>query len=106
MVGLLRLFDSQFDVIAIQERFSARIGRERDQRFLRIVDGGTLRIIGRSIKNAGSARTAHARASAGRVGHQAARIDRVDRHVGFCRGIDRRFKLGLIIDSGFADRRR
>ena len=42
-------------------------------------------------------------AAARRVRHQAARVDRIDRHVGLGRRVDRSFQLRLVIDARLAD---
>ena len=100
---LLGLRDSGSDVVAVEESFSARIGGQRDQRLLRVVDAVALRVVGRTGERARPARSAFARAAAGRVGHQAAGVDGVEGHVGFGCGRDRSFQLRLVVDAGLTE---
>ena len=55
---LLGLLHAHLERIAIQERLTARVGGERNQRLLRVVDGGALRIVLRARVDAGAARCA------------------------------------------------
>ncbi len=89
-------------IVAVQERLSAGIGGERGQRFLRVVDGGSLRVVVGAVERASSPRARGAGRAARRVGHQAARVQRIHHHVGLHQGVDRGFHLRLVVDAGLA----
>ena len=100
---LLRLHDAGSEIVAVEEHLAAGIGGEGGQGLLRIVDAGALRIVGRAVEDAGAARGGLAGGAAGRVGHQAARIDGINGDVGLDGGVDGGFELRLVVDAGLAD---
>ena len=101
-IGLHGL-DSERQVVTIEQRLSAGVGRQREDGVLRIVK----RAAGAQLRAAGEYARAFRR-SLGRIagrrhGHQAARIDGIKRNIGAHRRVHRRADLRLIVHAGLAD---
>ena len=91
------------EISEIEEAAPAGIGRQRGQRFARILPRLALLEDGRSGEHGVSRRSAHAGVAAGDFGQQAARVHGVDGHVGAIGGVGGGAKLGAIILARLRD---